>query len=301
MTANFDRFNASFDRARNVLLSALGHHFEAKKQEALHRQQLADNYTETTEGVAETLADSRGSDDVVCDTLSSARDSRKRKNSNDGSDGSDDDERRDGGSAAEKRARSIPTTSASATTSNANESSESNGREEGHAIVLHNIGNGVESSSNNKENNATLRRGGIGEKGEIKKHYHLAICFQQTILFSSNLFSTNLTQTFVLFILFSILAHQHQTIILLLLQQQYNNHERMNHNLPLHHYNNHHYKMIIEGRITIIIIITMDNNLRRVVTEPVNLHKEEHLHRHLHRHLQAVQLLQLLKLISNVS
>ena len=113
MTANFDRFNASFDRARNVLLSALGHHFEAKKQEALHRhrQQLADNSTETTEGVAETLADSRGSsDDVVCDTLSSARDSRKRKNSNDGSDGSDDEERRDGGSAAEKRARSIPTT-----------------------------------------------------------------------------------------------------------------------------------------------------------------------------------------------
>ena len=106
------------------------------------------------------------------------------------------DERRDGGSAAEKRVRSIPTT-ASATTSNANESSESNGREEGHAIVLHNIGNGVESSSNNKENNATLRRGGIDEKGEIKKHYHLAICFQQTILFSSNLFSTNLTQTFV--------------------------------------------------------------------------------------------------------
>ena len=200
MTANFDRFNASFDRARNVLLSALGHHFEAKKQEALHRhrQQLADNSTETTEGVAETLADSRGSsDDVVCDTLSSARDSRKRKNSNDGSDGSDDEERRDGGSAAEKRARSIPTTSASATTSNANESSESNGREEGHAIVLHNIGNGVESSSNNKENNATLRRGGIGEKGEIKKHYHLAICFQQTILFSTYLFSTNLTQTFV--------------------------------------------------------------------------------------------------------
>ena len=190
MTANFDRFNASFDRARNVLLSALGHHFEAKKQEALHRhrQQLADNSTETTEGVAETLADSRGSsDDVVCDTLSSARDSRRKRKNSSCSDGSDDDERRDGGSAAEKRARSIPTTSASATTSNgnANESSESNGREEGHAIVLHNIGNGVESSSNNKENNATLRRGGIGEKGEIKKHYHLAICFQQTILFSS--------------------------------------------------------------------------------------------------------------------
>ena len=112
MMANVDRFNASFDWARNVFLSALGHHFEAKKQEALHhRQQLADNSTETTEGVAETfLADSRGSDDVVSDTLSSARDSRKRKNSNDGSDGSDDEERRDGGSAAEKRARSIPTT-----------------------------------------------------------------------------------------------------------------------------------------------------------------------------------------------
>ena len=220
MTANaiidYDDISAFFDSVRNVFSNFSARHTQEAYQ---HRQQLADNSTETTEGVAETLADSRGSDDVVCDTLSSARDSRKRKNSNDGSDGSDDEERRDGGSAAEKRARSIPTTSASATTSNANESSESNGREEGHAIVLHNIGNGVESSSNNKENNATLRRGGIGEKGEIKIHYHLAICFQQTILFSSYLFSTNLTQTFVLLILFSILAHQHQTIILLLLQQ----------------------------------------------------------------------------------
>ena len=194
MTANaiidYDDISAFFDSVRNVFSNFSARHTQEAYQ---HRQQLADNATETTEG--ETLADSRGSDDVVSDTLSSARDSRKRKNSNEGSDGSDDDERRDGGSAAEKRVRSIPTT-ASATTSNANESSESNGRE-GHAIVLHNIGNGVESSSNNKENNATLRRGGIGEKGEIKKHYHLAICFQQTILFSSNLFSTNLTQTFV--------------------------------------------------------------------------------------------------------
>ena len=179
MTANaiidYDDISAFFDSVRNVFSNFSARHTQEAYQ---HRQQLADNATETTEG--ETLADSRGSDDVVSDTLSSARDSRKRKNSNEGSDGSDDDERRDG-AAAEKRVRSIPTT-ASATTSNANESSESNGREEGHAIVLHNIGNGVESSSNNKENNATFRRGGISEKGEIEKHYHLAICFQQTIL-----------------------------------------------------------------------------------------------------------------------
>lgn len=97
MTANaiidYDDISAFFDSVRNVFSNFSARHTQEAYQ---HRQQLADNATETTEG--ETLADSRGSDDVVSDTLSSARDSRKRKNSNEGSDGSDDDERRDGGS-----------------------------------------------------------------------------------------------------------------------------------------------------------------------------------------------------------
>lgn len=301
MTTNaidYDRINASLASAFKPFSNAMQQYYRARQEqrEALRRQQQADNSTVTTE--VETLTDSQGSDGVVSDTSASARASRKRKNSNDGSGGSDGSD--DGSTAAaEKKARSIPTT-ALATTPSANESSDGRG---GHAIVLCNIDNNDESSSNNKENNATISRGGNGENGENEKG-------EINTLSSCNYF-TNFSQqqTFhkLLFTLNFIILHrpllyhsyyQFQTMILL---QKYNNHERMNHSLPFHLYNNHHCKIIITIAIAEII---MDNNQHRIVTEIVNLHRlEEHLHRHLHCHLhrQAVQLLPLLKMTSNVS